>query len=105
MSELKPCPWCGDAAELNQYGHRYWAVCSGCRSYRSGTDEHKIDAIEAWNQRHAPIRTKLRALVQEWRDKSHVALVECFDRKDRGIAMGRAGCARELEALIGGEDK
>ena len=63
-TQLKPCPFCGEAAELNQYGRRYWAVCTGCRTYRSGTDEHEVDAIEAWNTRANTLTDAERAVVE-----------------------------------------
>lgn len=52
MSELKPCPFCGD---LDPYvsgddWNGWYVVCSGCGADGS-TESTKAEAIDAWNTR------------------------------------------------------
>ena len=49
MSELKPCPFCGGEAELDEYCGKYVVFCKNAScSWR----KTKAEAIEAWNTRH-----------------------------------------------------
>ena len=57
MDELKPCPFCGSNAVINQKRNLYtWiAECSNTNcpaSYMLGMDyDTKEEAVEAWNRR------------------------------------------------------
>jgi Lar family restriction alleviation protein len=52
-NELKPCPFCGSRAQLNEYYGResthFIARCVSCEAQIYGTDKRKT--IEAWNRR------------------------------------------------------
>ena len=49
MSELKPCPFCGGEAELDEYCGKYVVFCKNAScSWR----KTKAEAIEAWNARY-----------------------------------------------------
>jgi len=47
--KLKPCPFCGDEAELRE-SFGYYVTCTACLS---GSDVYdtEIEAIKAWNNR------------------------------------------------------
>ena len=90
-TQLKPCPFCGSAhgpevhrgqiVGTRDNGHRF-VRCTNCGA--TGTYKSEADAIEAWNTRHDPMRTKLRALVKEWREKDqelHVLVLNGLGRK------------------------
>lgn len=50
MTELKPCPFCGGKAGLEQISDAYWVECGKCgaSSVFCGQPE---PAIDAWNTR------------------------------------------------------
>jgi len=48
--ELKPCPFCGGDAEVNEIDDEYLSSCSEC-SANLGFFETEHDAITAWNTR------------------------------------------------------
>ena len=58
MTELKPCPFCGSEADMNDEGaecspDRFWAFCTNHRCFVEGTDVYATEeeAAEAWNAR------------------------------------------------------
>jgi Lar family restriction alleviation protein len=55
MVELKPCPFCGGEAEINDIGDRTYGSCLECcaRSewYWRTEDKNLTRAIRAWNTR------------------------------------------------------
>ena len=57
MSELKPCPFCGesDQPSLTHEGDRGWIVtCHDCGSEVNQEWVKASDAIAAWNTRYQP---------------------------------------------------
>jgi Lar family restriction alleviation protein len=51
MEELKPCPFCGDEAELKYCGSNYYEVdCRGCGG-STGIQNSKEEAVALWNTR------------------------------------------------------
>jgi Lar family restriction alleviation protein len=54
MSELKPCPFCGGAAEAD-YGYYDYNLhgvhCSECGAYVSTMKDDPEDAAQMWNRR------------------------------------------------------
>lgn len=62
MSELKPCPFCGGEAFVEDEGvgtepERYWVWHerrNGCFVEGTGCYEIESEAIEAWNTRYQP---------------------------------------------------
>lgn len=52
MEKLKPCPFCGNEAEINGRDrlHYWFAQCIECGATQYGK-ETKEEAIEAWNRR------------------------------------------------------
>ena len=57
--ELKPCPFCGGEARLNDWGGEgFWeVVCHECKN-RTRPTTSKATVIKAWNTR-APIKKTL----------------------------------------------
>jgi hypothetical protein len=53
MDELKPCPFCGSAAELTGECDMVWARCTNdnCRAERITRFDEPEDAIKDWNNR------------------------------------------------------
>lgn len=53
MSDLKPCPCCGDGAELRDTRYDQWLVwsitCLGCGLMIDGGDKQAV--IDAWQRR------------------------------------------------------
>ena len=66
MDEIKPCPFCGGEAEMEQYQtYSYETVhrmfCPSCKmSVRCGDGTIKQELIEAWNTRCEPTREKVK---------------------------------------------
>ena len=53
MSELKPCPFCGGKARLNEYKDCeiwYEVWCDGC-AVRTEQYENEDEAVKVWNHR------------------------------------------------------
>lgn len=54
ISELKPCPFCGEKAELykgvTKHGLRY-VFCPSCYATAGDNNESDEQAVEAWNTR------------------------------------------------------
>lgn len=53
LMHKKPCPFCGECAELQEDAFSYWVECSGClaRGPESTVDDDGYEAIEDWNRR------------------------------------------------------
>ncbi|MDE9536913.1 Lar family restriction alleviation protein [Xenorhabdus bovienii] len=52
MTKLKPCPFCGEEADVaEEYGGRYYVYCSECLVEQTEPSETKEEAITIWNQR------------------------------------------------------
>lgn len=50
MKELKPCPFCGEAAEIKELTGRFAVECKNkCAATRIFKDINK--AVEVWNRR------------------------------------------------------
>lgn len=60
MSELKPCPFCGSAAEMNYHRptESYYVACSGCTAHTCDHGAEPEQATETWNKRTQPEATK-----------------------------------------------
>lgn len=50
--ELKPCPFCGEEAEVRYQSNLYGVRCKKCLATVAAFDT-EAEAIEAWNQRVA----------------------------------------------------
>lgn len=51
MKELKPCPFCGGKATVNQFlDSLFWVRCTECGSENQASNTEK-QAIDAWNRR------------------------------------------------------
>ena len=65
MSELKPCPFCGEGANLG-VTEEFRDDCFVVRCYTcgacGGTSNHKARAIDAWN--HRPLEDELVAALK-----------------------------------------
>ena len=59
MSELKPCPFCGNAVRIDRFGPIYMretiVTCDNCDYYfmLDALDASREEVIEAWNRRWA----------------------------------------------------
>lgn len=56
MSELKPCPFCGEKAKAYHeeswaHGEGYYVSCTNCGVRQWWLFNFEADAIEAWNRR------------------------------------------------------
>lgn len=52
MVELKPCPFCGGEAIIDDCGeHRYFVRCTKCSINQDKLFTQKCDAARAWNRR------------------------------------------------------
>ena len=74
MTDLNPCPFCGDPAmvqRIGPHGNKWWEVqCGGCGI--SGPDRgNETDAITAWNTR-AQTDSRLDTAMKLLRDNQSV---------------------------------
>jgi Lar family restriction alleviation protein len=54
MDELKPCPFCGGIARLEQMGWPHHVFCTLCGAKVTGIkygEEGEQEAVEKWNRR------------------------------------------------------
>ena len=55
MGELKPCPFCGGEAEVqndwSDIGKYYWVACTECSANTKDYEYNQDEAIETWNRR------------------------------------------------------
>lgn len=52
MAELKPCPFCGHKAVVEDCGdNSYFVRCSYCSINQDKLYAQKCDAVKAWNRR------------------------------------------------------
>lgn len=49
--ELKPCPFCGSGAQLNDCLGDYWVTCNLCNA-SANMYSGEENAIKAWNTRN-----------------------------------------------------
>lgn len=59
MSDLKPCPFCGGEADMNDEGaecspDRFWACCTNHKCFVEGTGvcATEEEVAQAWNARY-----------------------------------------------------
>lgn len=50
MSELLPCPFCGEKARIDRYEHFYRVLCTDCPASTEWLYSEQ-EAIDAWNTR------------------------------------------------------
>ena len=56
MTDLKPCPWCGNINPVIGSGYAgqvFWGHCESCHA-RGPQHDDRTNAITAWNTRPAP---------------------------------------------------
>lgn len=51
MAELKPCPFCGGKAEMEDVGRLYFVRCRRCGVNQDHLYHSKQAAVKAWNRR------------------------------------------------------
>lgn len=51
MIELKPCPFCGQKAEIYQLNNKFESMCTNCTATIEWLFESEQEAAEAWNRR------------------------------------------------------
>ena len=50
--KLKPCPFCGNEAEMLNYSENEWLVhCPSCSGMVERWREPDVEAIDQWNRR------------------------------------------------------
>lgn len=105
MSDLKPCPFCGE--EQPPHDGTSWVRCLGCGA-ESGWRATGAEAIEAWNTRIAPsdcieeLEAKLKKAVEAL--KFHNAAVElCIGEVTPAMKDAHKHTKRTIAELIGGE--
>ena len=87
MSNLKPCPFCGDNAELRGgKGVASWIICNNtkCRATQ-GLELTGENAVKMWNTRHAEDAKdreidRLKAEVTRYRRALHNLKEDCQKR-------------------------
>ena len=98
--ELKPCPFCGGAAELREEHDNSWVSCSECQVSVEGF-EFSEDASSAWNTRPDIPATDekvkaLREALQHLVDLDDMNTTAAMEQE--GIDKARAAIARAREA-------
>lgn len=99
MSDLKPCPFCGNAPAREKDGEYHVICCSGCRAEVSSTSKRELDAL--WDRRAAALEGDAGELerLREALRKAEAALADIGDA-DREPGDDLAWCeARAAEAL------
>jgi hypothetical protein len=88
MSELKPCPFCGDEGDVGCYDKKSWtAECSNpdcfCSAENSFWDKESAEKV--WNTR--PLEAKLEQENAQLRESAEMHIADCNDMLKR---LGRA---------------
>jgi len=87
--ELKPCPWCGAAAEFVQdRTSNWWYIGTPCKCEIMFTMPKKSDAAKWWNRREQ--ESKVEAERDKWR-----ALAVIAENALRKISEGRGPFSRD----------
>lgn len=97
MTKLLDCPFCGEEAALyadDSLICPYWVECMRCEA-RGLYFKRPDQAADCWNTRHDPLRAKLKALVETWREDAGTWASD--------TASTQRMCAADLERVIGGE--
>lgn len=115
MSDLKPCPFCGEAPYSDEEtarifgiktGWNYAIACSHCESVGS-CSETMVGAINLWNSRHIPEGYALVPLemTEEMLESGKVAHYEADKEADeafdpKGMGLRRNRVAHIYKAII-----
>lgn len=107
--ELKPCPFCGQRAETQEYGTRteVWAVwCVECRSQMESLST-EAEAIAAWNTRAdtATWNAAIRAAAEVCTRISTDPLTKAGGDHAPWMKAAAEDCARYVIALLKEEPK
>ena len=111
--KLKPCPFCGGEAKLEDMGFPHHVYCTNCGARVTGRgfgEDGEADAIRKWNQRAEKEQTKQRffasadgkitplPIVVRCKDCRYYEPTPAKDEPDRGWCNGRCS---DLPAVHG----
>lgn len=83
MSELKPCPFCGDEARESKIFGRAGVVCRNCTAEMRSEEicDGEVAVITAWNTRATPPGTILTKDAATWPDDRQEVILAGFENQ------------------------
>ena len=95
--ELKPCPFCGDSAEVDRLLDGYVISCPNPKCGISAVESHSYlayaDAQAAWNTRPGEVAAEERGIREGWEARD--AEVFRHDTSESGRMCPRYSCVDE----------